>query len=347
MAFATGVPAADLMKSSRVTSLLMRHEVILLLLLVAELFCFSVFARKFNTAANFANIARHSAEIGLLALAVMPVILAGGIDLSVGSLLGLCAVLFGVFTHDWGLGWAASAMLTLCVGGFAGGLNATLVTVFRLPPLIVTLGTFSVFRGLAEAITQGTRTFGKFSPEFLAMAEGSWMALPVQGWVLAVVALIIGFFVHGTVLGRSWRAIGFASEGARYAGIPVQRRIAWTYVQAGFIAALAALLFTARLGQARADAGTGYELAAITAVVLGGTSIFGGVGTVWGTLLGVTTIAILTNGLARLDAVLKAGIGGELGSLLTGALLLIALTAGAITKALSGPRRRTQAARTS
>jgi rhamnose transport system permease protein len=171
--------------------------------------------------------------------------------------------------------------------------------------------------------------------------------VPVQAWALILAAIVIGFFVHGTVLGRSWRAIGFAAEGARYAGIPVQRRVAWTYVQAGLTAAFAALLFTARLGQARADAGTGYELAAITAVVLGGTSIFGGIGTVWGTLLGVATIAVLTNGLARVDAVLKAGVGGELSSLLTGMLLLIALSAGALTKALSARRERTQAARAS
>jgi rhamnose transport system permease protein len=343
---ATAEPLVDPMKA-RSSSLIMRHEVILLVVLVAEFFLFSTFARKFDTPANFANIARHSAEIGLLALAVMPVILAGGIDLSVGSLLGLCAVLFGVFTHEWQLGWEASAALTVLIGAVAGGMNALLVTVFRLPPLIVTLGTYSLFRGLAEAITQGTRTYGTFAREFLSIGDAAWLGMPLQALVLIGAAVVIGFLVHATVLGRSWRAIGFAPEGARYATIPVQRRVAWTYVQAGVIAALAALLFTARLGQARADAGTGYELAAITAVVLGGTSIFGGMGTVWGTLLGVATIAVLTNGLARIDAVLKAGIGGELGSLLTGALLLIALAAGAVTKALSARRERTQAARNS
>jgi rhamnose transport system permease protein len=333
--------------ASRFKSLILRHEMILLVVLIAELGFFAAFARKFDTSANFANIARHSAEIGLLALAVMPVILTGGIDLSVGSLLGLCAVLFGVFTHEWHLSWQAGAGLTVLIGAAAGGANAFLVTVFRLPPLIVTLGTYSLFRGLAEAITQGTRTYGHFSPEFVSVADRSWLSVPVQAWTLILVATLIGFFVHGTVLGRSWRAIGFAADGARYAGIPVQRRVAWTYVQAGLIAAVAALLFTARLGQARADAGTGYELAAITAVVLGGTSIFGGIGTVWGTLLGVATIAVLTNGLSRIDAVLKVGVGGELSSLLTGMLLLFALAAGALTKALSARRERTQSARAS
>src|SRR5215207_4448491 len=130
--------------TSRFKSLAARHEVILLVVLVAELWFFSAFARKFDTPANLANIARHSAEIGLLALAMMPVIVTGGIDLSVGSLLGLCAVLFGVFTHEWQLGWIASAGMTLLIGAVAGGANAFLVTVFRLPPLIVTLGTYSL-----------------------------------------------------------------------------------------------------------------------------------------------------------------------------------------------------------
>ncbi len=333
--------------SSRWKSVLFRHETILVVVLIAEIVLFSSIARNFDTADNFANIARHSAEIGLLALAVMPVILTGGIDLSVGSLLGLCAVLFGVFTHDWHLGWGLSALLTLLVGAVAGGCNAVFVTALRLPPLIVTLGTFSLFRGLAEAITRGTRTYRDFSPEFLELVDRQLFGVPVQAWVLFGMTTLVGFFVHATVLGRSWRTIGFSPEGARYAGLPVQRRVAWTYVQAGIIAALAALLFTARLKQARADAGTGYELAAITAVVLGGTSIFGGIGTVAGTLLGIATIASLTNGLGRIPAILKAGIGGELGSLLTGGLLLIALTAGAITKSLSARRARSQAARTS
>jgi rhamnose transport system permease protein len=333
--------------SARWKNLLLRHEAILVVVLIAELALFTAIGRNFAAADNFANIARHSAEIGLLALAVMPVILTGGIDLSIGSLLGLCAVLFGVFTHDWHLGWGVAAMLTLLVGAVAGGCNGLFVTALRLPPLIVTLGTYSLFRGLAEAITRGTRTYREFSPEFLALGEQQWLGLPMQAWMLAAVSACVGFLVHRTVLGRSWRAIGFAPEGARYAGIPVGRRVAWTYVQAGVISALAALLFTARLKQARADAGTGYELAAITAVVLGGTSIFGGIGTVAGTFLGVATIAILTNGLGRIPAVLKSGIGGELGSLLTGALLLVALTAGALMKFLSTRRARSQAARAS
>jgi rhamnose transport system permease protein len=142
--------------------------------------------------------------------------------------------------------------------------------------------------------------------------------------------------VHRTTFGRSFRAIGFAPEGARYAGLPVERRIALAYVLAGTIAALAAIIYTARLGQAKADAGTGYELFAITAVVLGGTSIFGGVGSVTGTLLGVAAIAVLNNGLVH------ARQPREVAGMLTGLLLVLALTSSALPKLLASVRARRQ-----
>ncbi|HVV73710.1 MAG TPA: ABC transporter permease, partial [Verrucomicrobiae bacterium] len=212
------------------------------------------------------------------------------------------------------------------IGAAAGGLNAWLITSLRLPPLIVTLGTFSLFRGLAEAITRGVDTFTGFPSAFLAIGQGQWFGIPVQGFAFVLVAAGIWVLVHGTTFGRSWRAIGFSPEGTRYAGIPVQRRVAGVYVMAGLIVGLASIIYTARLGQAKADAGTGYELLAITAVVLGGTSIFGGVGSVHGTLLGVAAIAVLNNGLVH------ARQPREAGGMLTGALLLLTLTASALPK---------------
>ena len=318
---------------------LLRHEVLLLLVLALEVAYFLKFGRNFGTPDNVSNILRHSAEIGLLALAMMPVILTGGIDLSVGSLMGLCAVLFGVLTHDWHMGSLAAALITVAAGLVAGAFNASLITLLRLPPLIVTLGTYSLFRGLAEAVTKGTKTYRSFEPAFLQLGELRPAGLPLQAWILGLGALGFYVLVHRTTFGRSFRAIGFSPEGARYAGLPVLWRTALPYLLAGGVAAVAALLFTARLRQARADAGTGYELAAITAVVLGGTSIFGGTGTVYGTAAGIAAIAVLNNGIGRIPAVLKAGIGGELASLLTGALLLIALAAPGLSRLLQSVRR--------
>jgi rhamnose transport system permease protein len=318
-------------------SLLLRHETALLLVVVIEWFCFNAIGPRFGTLDNNFDILRHTVEIGLLALVMTPIILTGGIDLSVGSLLGLCAILFGKLWRDAGLSPFAAGAVTLVLGAAGGGLNAALITGLRLPPLIVTLGTYSLFRGLAEAITRGADTFTNFPASFLFLGQERWAGLPTQVWLFVAVALGVWLLVHRTVFGRSFRAIGFSPEGARYAGLPVERRIAMVYVLAGIVAALAAIIYTARLGQAKADAGTGYELFAITAVVLGGTSIFGGVGTVHGTLLGVAAIAVLNNGLVH------ARQPREAAGMLTGALLLLALSASVAPKVWSHWRARHRA----
>jgi rhamnose transport system permease protein len=317
-------------------SALLRHESILLLVLAGEWFCFNSVGPRFGTLDNSYDILRHSIEIGLLALAMTPIILTGGIDLSVGSLLGLCAILFGKLWRDAGLPLPLAAACTLAIGALAGGLNASLITWLRLPPLIVTLGTYSLFRGLAEAITQGVDTFTNFPASFLFLGQERWWGLPAQVPIFIVVAVSVWLLVHRTTFGRSFRAIGFAPEGARYAGIPVERRLAMVYVLAGVTAALAAIIYTARLGQAKADAGTGYELFAITAVVLGGTSIFGGVGSVHGTLLGVAAIAVLSNGLVH------ARQPREVAGMLTGVLLILALSGSVVPKMLATLRTRRQ-----
>jgi ribose/xylose/arabinose/galactoside ABC-type transport system permease subunit len=321
---------------SSLKSVLFRHETILLLVLTVEWLYFNSVGPRFGSLDNTFDILRHSVEIGLLALVMTPIILTGGIDLSVGSLLGLCAILFGKLWRDAGLPIPVAAACTLGIGALAGGLNATFITWLRLPPLIVTLGTYSLFRGLAEAVTHGVDTFTNFPASFLFLGQERWLGLPAQAPLFIVVAIGVWLLVHRTTFGRSFRAIGFVPEGARYAGIPVGRRLAFAYVLAGIVAALAAIIYTARLGQAKADAGTGYELFAITAVVLGGTSIFGGVGSVHGTLLGVAAIAVLSNGLVH------ARQPREVAGMLTGLLLILALASSVIPKLLATLRVRRQ-----
>lgn len=297
------------------------HEWALLILLFVEVLLFSFIGENFFTRANGFEIIRLSVEIGLLALALTPVIITGGIDLSVGSMMGLSAIACGWMWKVAGLPIWLAALLTLLIGLIGGALNALLIAGFKLPPLIVTLGTFSLFRGLAEGITGGVVNYTDFPPEFLFLGQGYWLGfLPPQ--TLIFVAAIIFYFLllHRTVIGRSLYAIGFSAEGSRFAGIPVKRRIAMVYAMSGLAASLAAVIYIAHLGQAKSDAGTGYELVAITAVVLGGTSIFGGRGTVWGTVLGLFAIVILQNGL-RL-----ATLPTELAGILTGALLVATIS---------------------
>jgi rhamnose transport system substrate-binding protein len=279
-------------------------------LLLCEVLVFALIGTNFFTGTNAFEVARLSVELGLLALALTPVIVTGGIDLSVGSMMGLCAVVFGALWRDHGFSIAAASCAALLAGALGGLLNAVLIARLELPPLIVTLGTYSLFRGLAEGLTRGLDSFSDFPPGFLEIGTGYQIA--------ALVAAIAGFAVllHTTTIGRGLYAIGNSAAGARYAGIPVARRLSLVYVLSGFTASVAALIYVAHLGQAKSDAGTGYELMAITAVVLGGTSIFGGRGTIGGTLLGLATIVVLQNGL-RL-----AALPAELSGVLTGVLLI-------------------------
>src|SRR6184192_4211933 len=211
----------------------------------------------------------------------------------------------------------AAAAIALLVGIAGGSLNALMIARLKFPPLIVTLGTFSLFRGIAEGLTRGIENYSGFSPRFLFLGQGYVGGIvPTQLFILIVAIVAFGWWLHRTIYGRSLYAIGYSAEGARYAGIHVGRRLAFVYVLSGLVSSIAAIIYVAHLGQAKSDAGTGYELMAITAVVLGGTSIFGGRGTVLGTVLGLFAIVILQNGL-RLSAQ-----PAELAGILTGALLL-------------------------
>ena len=309
----------------------MTHERGLALCLVLEIALFAAIGWNFFTAGNAGEIVRASAEIGLLALALTPVIVTGGIDLSVGSLLGLCAVVLGVTWRDAGWPIAAAAAAAVVAGVVGGGLNALLVARLGIPPLIVTLGTYSLFRGVAEGVTAGVRNYSDFPESFLFLGQGRIGVVPSQ--LLVLVAAAIGFWlmIHRMAVGRTLRAIGFSPEGARYAGLPVGRRLGGVYLLSGLCAGVAALLYVARLGQAKADAGTGFELMAITAVILGGTSVFGGRGSVGGTLLGLATLAVLQNGLRLAD------LPAELAGVVTAALLLAALGA---NRVLQGRKAR-------
>jgi ribose/xylose/arabinose/galactoside ABC-type transport system permease subunit/ABC-type sugar transport system substrate-binding protein len=298
-------------------------------LLLLEIILFSLLGRNFATAGNAAEIARLAVEIGLLACALTPVIISGGIDLSVGSLMGLCAVLFGTFWRDFHQSIPVAIALTLLAGLAAGCLNGLLIARLKLLPLIVTLGTFSLFRGIAEGMTGGVDNFTGFPDSFLALGQGYLAGIPMQLPLLLLVLVCYWLYQQRTIYGRALFAIGFSPEGARHAGLPVQSRLFTVYALSGLVAGLAAVIYVSHLGQAKADAGTGYELEAITAVVLGGTSIFGGRGGIPGTLLGLAVIVVLKNGLRLAD------LPPELAGVLTGLILLTTMAADRMVRRLS------------
>ncbi len=294
-----------------------KQELALALFIAVEITLFGITGKNFFTLANFFECIRLSVEIGLLALALTPVIVTGGIDLSVGSMMGLCAVSFGALWRDAHLPLSVAIALTLLVSLAGGAVNAVLVARLNASPLIVTLGTYSLFRGLAEAITRGAENYSGFPSGFLYIGQGYLGgSVPTQTIFLVVAAIGFWLLLQRTVIGRGLYAIGHSADAARYAAVPVARRLALVYVLCGFAAGVAAITYVAHLGQAKSDAGTGYELIAITAVVLGGTSIFGGSGTIAGTLLGLAAIVILQNGLRLSEW------PAELADILTGVLLV-------------------------
>jgi rhamnose transport system permease protein len=295
-------------------------EWILVLALIAQVVVFTAIAPNFFTLANFFEVLRVSVELGLLAVALTPIMVSGGIDLSVGAMMGLSAVVFGAASRDWHVGIAAAAGCALMVGAAGGTLNAMLVSRLDLPPLIVTLGSLSLFRGIAEGLTHAAVNYTNFPSSFLALGQGYlWGVFPAQLPIFIIAFAAYAILLHRSVLGRALYAIGFSPAGARYAGIPVERRVGLVYLLSGVMASVAAIVYVAHVGQARSEAGTGYELDAITAVVLGGTSVFGGRGTLWGTLFGLLALSVLRNGLQL------AALPSELAGVMTGTLLLVTI----------------------
>ena len=302
---------------------LLRHETILAVLTVIALAVLASMSDKFFTTENLLNQGRLMAEVGLIALAMTFVIVTGGIDLSVGSILGLTAILLGVFWKNLGLPLPAAILLALACGTFAGWLNGFIITRFGVPPLIATLATLALFRGLAEGISEARSVRG-YPEWFFFFGQGEVLGVPFQLWILGIATVIAAVILGLTPFGRATYAIGANETAARFSGIRVNATKLWIYTAAGFCSALAAVIFVSRVTTTRSDMGTGLELDVITGVVLGGTSIFGGRGTIIGTVLGLILIQALKNGLAL------SGVKGDGTIVVIGLVLIGAILAGAL-----------------
>ena len=295
-----------------------RHETILAVLVVIALIVLAAQSDKFFTLDNLLNQGRLMTEVGLIAIIMTFVIVTGGIDLSVGSILGMVAILIGVFWQNMGLPLPVAVGLGLVVGTFAGFVNGIVITRFRVPPLIATLATLALYRGIAEGISQARSVRG-YPEWFYVLGQGNLLGVPTQLWLLGLVALIAAVILGFTTWGRVTYAIGSNETAARFSGLRVDWIKVAIYSASGFAAALAAAIFVSRVSTTRSDMGTGLELDAITAVVLGGTSIFGGRGTIIGTVLGLILIQALKNGLSL------AGVKSDGTIVLIGAVLILTI----------------------
>lgn len=264
------------------------HEVGLLVLVAAVLTWAGVSDPAFLRLRTQVELSAHVWELALLALPMTLIILTAGIDLSIGSTMALAAVVLG-------LGFEAGWPLPLCVGAAlltgtaAGVLNGLAVTAIGVHPLIVTLATLAAYRGVAEGISLA-RPISGFPASFSWLGRGVVLGLPVPGLVFLLALAATALFLWATPWGASLSALGYNPRACRFSGLPVRRLTCLLYVLSGAAAGLAGVLYVARRNTAKADIGTGLELDVITAVVLGGTSIFGGRGTLPGTLLGVLLI---------------------------------------------------------
>ena len=259
-------------------------------------------------------------EVGLIAVIMTFVIVTGGIDLSVGSILGMSAILLGVFWKNLGLPLELAILLSLVVGTFAGFINGLIITQFKVPPLIATLGTLALYRGIAEGISEARSVRG-YPEWFYVLGQGQVFGVPTQLWLLAIAVVIATIVLGLTTWGRVTYAIGSNEVAARFSGLRVDWIKIAIYSASGFSAALAAVIFVSRVSTTRSDMGSGIELDAITAVVLGGTSIFGGRGTIIGTVLGLILIQALKNGLS-LAGVKSDGTIVLIGAVLIGTILI-------------------------
>ncbi|WP_088227571.1 ribose ABC transporter permease [Desulfosporosinus sp. FKB] len=263
------------------------------------IFILSFATAKFFTFGNLRNVALQISVNALIAVGMTFVILTAGIDLSVGSTLALSAALASQLMVGHVSPWLA-VIAALAFGGLAGALNGFFVAYAGLAPFIVTLGTMTLFRGMTEIYTNGMPIFN-LPQEFAKFGTGTFLEIPIPVWVMALVFITAWVVLHRTIAGRRIYAIGGNERVSFLAGVPVKRYLLSVYVVSGILASLAGIILASRLGSAEPTAGVGYELDAITAVVLGGTSLAGGEGTLVGTLIGALILGIIDNGLNLLN----------------------------------------------
>ena len=304
---------------TRLRSVVARWEAFLLLFLIGTFVWGSWSSQYFLTASNISIAIAGAVPAAIVALGMTLVIVTGEIDVSVGSNVGLCAATLAVAIEQ-GLPIEAAMACGVAIGTLAGAFNGVIVAYAGLPSLVVTLGTLALYRGTALIILQ-ERGVHSFPEWYQNLGFETIGATPVPWSSLIFVVLFIGFvvFLHATHWGRALYAIGNNREAARFSGINVKRAILGVFVTSGVMCSIAAIVLTAYLASARADTATGLELPVITAVVLGGVSIFGGSGTLAGVLLALLVLAFVQNSLGL------AGVTPEAQQIVTGAVLIVTL----------------------
>jgi rhamnose transport system permease protein len=300
-------------------------EQVLLALLVLLLVVFGVTQPGFISPQTLADSTFNYSEKGVLALALALLIVCGEIDLSIAAILALSSLAMG-YAMQAGAGPAGIVVAALMTGGIAGALNGWLVTQYKLPSIVVTIGTLSLYRGVAQVLL-GDKSMSGYPEVFSTFGNGyvgeiidvRWLTLPIEFVVFVVCAIAVGLVLHRTVIGRRLFAIGANPIASRFSGIEVDRYRFFLFVFSGLMAALAAIMLTGRIGSTRPNIAMGWELDAITMVILGGVAIEGGRGSIVGVILAVLLLGLLTFAMGM------ANVTGIVMSMLIGILLIVAM----------------------
>ena len=267
-----------------------------LIVLVVLCIVMAMLSNAFLSVSNILNILLSTSVFGTLAIGMTFVISSAGIDLSVGSILALSGVVGAILTSNLELPWWIGVLGCLATGSLTGALNGFLVTKAAIPPFIVTLGMLGIARGFALVLSNGISIYG-LPPEIVWLGQGRPFGVPTPVVVLLLAALIAHVLLAHTRFGVYAQVIGDNEGAARAMGVGVKRMKVLIYTLSGLLSGLAGLLFAARVNSGEPTAGLSYELTAITATILGGTNLFGGRGSVLGTLIGALIMGVLQNGL--------------------------------------------------
>lgn len=281
----------------------------IVIILLAMLVAFSLLSDGFFTTRNIFNIIRQISFMGLIAIGVTMVIITGGIDLGSGSVLALAAVMATSLAQlpesatlkfpGLNVPILIPVLVALAIGAVTGIINGSLIAKFKIPPFIATLGMMTVARGFA--LIYSNKPLSQLTPEYNFIGQGAILGVPFPVIVLVVVAVAAHIMLNNTPFGRYIYALGGNEQAARISGINVDRVKIGVYTLAGLLSGLAGLVVSSRIGSGQPGQGVGIELDAIAAAVIGGTSLSGGIGTIWGTIVGALIIGVLDNGLILLN----------------------------------------------
>jgi ribose transport system permease protein len=261
----------------------------------------SVISPYFLKTTNITNVLRQSAPLAMVAVGITIVIISGGIDLSVASSISLTSVLLSIFLTNFGFPLSLSLLLIFIVGITLGLYNGVLITFLKIPPIIATLSSSIVFSGIAYTITQGYSINLPMDSAVKILGSGKIWQIPLSMIVVVIIYYVTQLFLKNTGFGRIVYGLGGNVEAVFLSGISVKKYTLLIYMLCGFFTTFASVLLTARVANGHPNNGGGMEMDAIAAVVLGGTSIFGGMGNIWGTFIGVLTMTIIVNGLTLLN----------------------------------------------